>query len=448
MSKARNTERKLLRNHKFPLIGMRIIKSAVGILLCYAVDMLRGGRGIIFYSQLAVLWCIQDYVSETGKMARQRTIGTVIGAAWGLVFLLVNRMLPETPDFTAEVINACFVSISIILVLYTTVILKKKQASYFSCVVFLSIVVNHISDINPYIFVLNRFLDTMIGILIGVCVNCFELPRKKNRDTLFLSGLDDTLLAESGEISDYSKVELNRMIEDGAQFTISTIRTPASLMEPLRDIKIKLPMIVMDGAALYNKQENTYEYVYIISPESSKMIREYLQQNEIPYFANVIIDDLLLIYYQHTSSVAYNTLIEKLRSSPYRNYIRRNVPDNECVVYYMVIDSKEHIENLYYRLQQADSMKHFKMVIHPSIEIEGYYQLKIYNHNATKENMIRYLKKMVQTDKVVTFGTIENKYDHVIRPGDFNGVVKMMKKDYEPYRKLSDFAIVKKGNEE
>lgn len=41
---------------------------------------------------------------------------------------------------------------------------------------------------------LNRFLDTMIGIVIGVAVNLFRFPHHKNLETLFISGLDDTLL--------------------------------------------------------------------------------------------------------------------------------------------------------------------------------------------------------------------------------------------------------------
>ena len=133
--------------------------------------------------------------------------------------------------------------------------MNKKQASYFSCVVFLSVVVNHISDTNPYLFVWNRFLDTMIGIVLGIIVNTFSLPRKKHPEILFVSGLDDTLLSKNNNISDYERVELNRMLDDGLTFTLSTIRTPASLIEPMHDIRLKLPVIVMDGAALFNLKE-------------------------------------------------------------------------------------------------------------------------------------------------------------------------------------------------
>jgi len=51
--------------------------------------MLRGGKGIVFYSQLAALWCMQDYVKESKQKAYQRTIGTVIGALYGLVVLVI-----------------------------------------------------------------------------------------------------------------------------------------------------------------------------------------------------------------------------------------------------------------------------------------------------------------------------------------------------------------------
>lgn len=420
--------------YTLPPIGMRIVKSAIGVFLCYIVNLLRGGMGIVFYSQLAVLWCIQDYVSETKSRAKQRAIGTMIGAIWGLIIILLRATINKYIYQMSDIIYGIIISLSIVLVLYSTVVLKKKQASYFSCVVFLSIVVNHITDDNPYIFVFNRFLDTMIGILIGVFVNCFELPREKHKDILFLSGLDDTLLAPNGTMSDYSKVELNRMIEDGAQFTISTIRTPASLMEPLRNINLKLPVIAMDGAALYNIKENAYEHVYVISPENSKLIKEYLSQNEIPFFANVIIDDLLIIYYQHTNHAGYNELIQKLKASPYRNYINRQVPDDESVVYYMVIDSESKIKELYDRMVRDDFLKKYKIVIQKSLYLNGYAMLKIYNHNATKENMIDYLKKKVNTSRFITFGTIEGKYDYIIKPGDFNKVVKYMRKEYEPVK--------------
>lgn len=62
--------------------------------------------------------------------------------------------------------------------------------------VFLSIVVIHIGDANPYLFVFNRVMDTMIDIIIGMLVNSVRLPRRKEKDILFISGMDDTLVIQ------------------------------------------------------------------------------------------------------------------------------------------------------------------------------------------------------------------------------------------------------------
>ncbi|MDD6156184.1 MAG: hypothetical protein PUB52_04140 [Lachnospiraceae bacterium] len=57
-----------------------------------------------------------------------------------------------------------------------------------------------------------------------------------------------------------------------------------------------------------------------------------------------------------------------------------------------------------------------------------------YNRNAQKKNMLDYLMTKVNASRVVSFGTIQGQYTHLIEPGDSNRVVKIMKKEYEPFR--------------
>lgn len=421
------------RKWKLPAIGMRITKSAVAVLLCYLVSFLRGNSGIVFYSQLAALWCMQVYVSNTKKNALQRFIGTVVGALYGLVYLLLRNEMNHTKIYT-ELLDAVIISGFIVIVLYTTVLMKKKQASYFSCVVFLSIVVNHVTDTNPYLFVWNRFLDTMIGIIIGIGVNCFSLPKEKRKDILFVSGLDDTLLNKKDNLSDYSKIELNRMLDEGANFTISTMRTPASLMEPMWGIRLKLPVIAMDGAVLYDINENRYLKVYVISNSTSRKVLDLMKQEGLACFTNVIIDDMLVIYYEDTKEKVQEELVKNLRKSPYRNYVKREFQSEEGVVYFMMLYPTEIIEGFYKKLEQQGFTKDLKVLKYKSQDYEGYSYLKIYNKNATKENMIHYLKERTNLSNVVTFGSIKGRYDIVVEPGDTNKVVHMLKKLYEPIK--------------
>lgn len=398
------------KQHSIPGIGMRIIKSATAVAICFLVDRFRGGSGIVFYSQLAALWCIQGYRSNTKQNAIQRTIGTVIGAVYGLLYLLFYLFFLKKYTNVAW-IEKGIISLMIVVVLYTTVLIKKTQASYFSCVAFLSVVVNHIADGNPYLFVWNRFLDTMIGIVIGVLINDFHLPIQRDNETLFISGLDDTLLNNKDRLYSYSKVELNRMIDDGMNFTISTIRTPASLIEPLREIRLKLPVIAMDGAVLYDIQTNEYLRVYVISAKTSQRLMGLIEKAGLCWYANVIIDDMLVIYYGDMEDEVNLEMVKKLRTSPFRNYVKRPLPKQEEVTYFMLLNRTELIQKFYQTLEAEGMLNGLKVINYPSKDYEGYSYLKIYNQNATKENMIMYLKQMTGLKRVVTFGTIPDKYD-------------------------------------
>lgn len=421
---------KQVKQHSIPGIGMRIIKSAAAVAICFLVDRFRGGHGIVFYSQLAALWCIQGYRLNTKQNAIQRTIGTLIGAVYGLLYLLFYLFFLKKYADVAW-IEKGIISLMIVVVLYTTVLIKKTQASYFSCVVFLSVVVNHISDGNPYLFVWNRFLDTMIGIVIGVLINDFHLPIQRDNETLFISGLDDTLLNNKERLSSYSKVELNRMIDDGMNFTVSTIRTPASLIEPLREIRLKLPVIAMDGAVLYDLQTNEYLRVYVISAETSQRLMRLIEQAGLCWYANVVIDDMLVIFYGDMEDDVNLRMVEKLRTSPFRNYVKRPLPEQEEVTYFLLLDKTEQIKGFYEMLEKEKLLRELKVLFYPPKEYEGYSYLKIYNQNASKENMIMYLRQMTGLKKVVTFGTIPEKYDVLIQADNANEVVRETKKMYE-----------------
>ncbi len=421
------------REHPFPLppIGLRIIKSAAAVFFCYCIDLLRADRGIVFYSQLAALWCMQDYMPQTRKNASQRFTGTCIGAVFGLVTLLIRQPLEKTL-WEEGVTGAVVVPCMIVLVLYTTVLLDQKQASYFSCVVYLSIAVNHMTDADPYLFVWNRFLDTVIGIAVGVAVNSFRLPRVQDRGILFVTGLDDTLLNSEHSLSPYSRVELNRIIEDGAQVTVATMQTPASIMESMPDIRFRLPVIAMDGAALYDIREKRYVYSYVISYECASDVIGFLRAQGMHWFANVIVDDLLVIYYQDSEDRVYRELVRKLRRSPYRNYVRRELPEGEDVVYFMLLDKKERIADVYRAMERAGYTGRLKVLFYDSQDHPGYAYLKIYNHNATKENMIDHLRESLSVERVVTFGSIEGRYTYTIAPGSGDQVVRIIKRLYEP----------------
>lgn len=411
-----------------PRIGQRIIKSAVGVLFCYLIYFLRGRTGIPFYSMIASVWCIQPYTGKTITMACQRVTGTLIGAVFGLVAILLEIYVFDIYNkLPGYLLNVLF----IIPVLYSTVLLKKQSSAFFSCVVFLSIAVNHLTDPNPYIFVFNRVTDTLTGIIVGVAVNAAKLPRKRISDCLFAASLDDMLIPVKGEMSPYSRVEINRMIEDGMKFTVVTARTPASVIKPLEGIKLNMPVIVMGGAALYDINENTFLNAYVISGESCSEIVSTVRDEGMNCFISALCDDTMIIYYRELVNPAEKEIFRKMKRSPYRNYIRRDPYESDRPIYIMLIDDSNRVERLYRKMLEKGFGERFRILCFPSEEYSGFSYIKIYNKNSCPENMIRYLMDSCSIDRKLFIGA-GNEYDVQADGSDLDSIIRILRKKYEP----------------
>lgn len=417
---------------KVPPIGQRIVRSVCAVALCFVVYTLRGEKGIPFYSALAALQCMQPYRHSTMEMAKKRTIGTMVGAFWGFVLLILELYVLHATKNPYGLYYYLLVSVFTGVVLYSTVILHCKNNAYFSCVVFLSITVNHVADANPFIFVLNRVVDTLIGVVLALIVNRVQLPRHKHKDTLFVTGVDDTLLTSGAQLTDYSKIELNRMIEEGAQFTVSTIRTPASVRESLGGIQFKLPIIAMDGAVMYDMNSNEFIKKFEMTYEQALRVIHVMDQVGVNYFSNVVVDDLLVIYYTALENEAEQQIYQKLKCSPYRNYVRRPLPKQEGVVYFMVVDQKEKIEQLYQKLMEQSWIDEHRMSKYDSADYQGFAYLRIYQKDANREHMLQELMQRVNLEKSVTFGSVVGNTDIWIENSDNNDMVKRLKQLFEP----------------
>lgn len=422
--------------YNIPGIGQRMIRSAVAVLLCFVFYIFFRPHGVVFYSQLAALWCMQPHPEHMVNKATQRTIGTLIGAIYALAVLLIDQNIlmkhVELTGTSGQLIYASLVAAGVLAALYTTILINKRDASYFSCVVLLSAAVAHIGDSNPYLFVFNRALDTMIGIIIGMCVNSVHLPRRRDNDTLFVSGMDGALLSPEDKLSPYSSVELNRMLKDGVKFTVATRRTPASLLEPLAGINLNLPVIAMDGAVVYDIREREFKQIYKISRETTQQLEILFADFGMNYFLSQIIDDTLFIYYQELRNDAERDIYNKLHRSPYRNYTRCNMTDKAASVYFMLIDKQEKIQRMLECLEGEGFTQKLRIVSYASRDYEGYSYIKIYNRNATRKNATEYLKQRLGVSRVITFGTKQGQNDIVVGEKNANQVVKNLKKLYEP----------------
>ena len=415
---------------KIPLPGQRILRTMIAVWLCLLVYVLRGRQGEPLYAALAVLQCIQPYTKTTHAVGRKRIIGTLIGAFWGLMLLLfeqwLNRHGHEEPWLHFLLIGA-FTGI----VLYFTVLLRVSEAAYFSAVVFMVITIKHADDVSPYVYAFNRTLDTVIGVVMAEIVNRIHLPRLRKTDTLFVSSIGDTILGADRHLTPYSKVALNRLLDDGAMFTVATSETQATVRELLAGVELRWPVITMDGAALYDMKTMEYLHTVPMDAEKARRLVAWVKGQGLGFFSNSVEQNLLVIRYEELTNPAMQQLFEQKRKSAYRNYVHSPADLDKDILYLLIVDRTEVIEEKRRLLEREPWSGDYRIVQSPSA-FEGCATLKIYDASVSRAAMLRRLQERLQPKETVTFGSIPGRYDVVIDHVDHNHMVRELKRRFEP----------------
>ena len=367
---------------KIPIPGQRILRSMIAVWLCLLVHVLRGRQGEPLYAALAVLQCIQPYTKSTRAVGRKRIIGTFVGAFWGLALLLFEVWL-SSRGHSEPWLHFSLIGLFTGFALYSTVLLKVSETAYFSASVFLVITIKHFDDVSPYLYAFNRTLDTIIGVAVAEIVNRVHLPRLRKTDTLFVSAIGDTLLGPDRQLQPYSKVELNRLLDDGALFTVATSETQATVRELLPGVDLRLPVVTMNGAALYDMKRMEYLETLPMSDEKGRRLKDWAHREGLPFFSNSVDQNLLVIRYEDLPNPA------EPWAGDYRAVLKPASP-------------------------------------------EGYSALRIYDCAVSRRAMLKKLQERLQPKETVTFGSVPGRYDVVIESADRNRMVRELKRRFEP----------------
>lgn len=87
-----------------------------------------------------------------------------------------------------------------------------------------------------------------------------------NISTLYVSDMDGTLLGADSQVSEHSRSILADLSADGALITVATARTPATVGPLLRGCGMRVPAVVMTGAALWSAHTG-YSHVCYMAPD-------------------------------------------------------------------------------------------------------------------------------------------------------------------------------------
>lgn len=221
--------------------------------------------------------------------------------------------------------------------------------------------------------------------------------------TLYMSDLDGTLLRSDKTISDYSLNAINKSIENGALFSVATARSFVSAHKFVEGLNINVPMVLMNGVFIYDKQKDEYLKYEKIDKKNIHHIVElfdkYKKGGRMFGF-----DGKRLIVYTVGDNLRNFAEDEDLENE-YRKVVYVDDFISHCddypVVSFVLIDSFENLRDIFKDLRYNPEISplFYQDIYHP----ENYW-LEIYSGNVNKANAVKYVKDYIKADKLTVFG--------------------------------------------
>ena len=139
--------------------------------------------------------------------------------------------------------------------------------------------------------------------------------------TLYVSDLDGTLLQPDARLSERTVSLLNRSIAQGKLFTIATARTPATVARILAGVDMKLPAIVITGAAMWDTVTGRYSHVCHFDPDAVAELLRIYAETDTSTFMFTLEYDMIDIYHQQGALLPLQKeFMEERLASPYKRF--------------------------------------------------------------------------------------------------------------------------------
>jgi len=222
--------------------------------------------------------------------------------------------------------------------------------------------------------------------------------------TLYISDLDGTLLNNTGKLKLRASEMLNDMIENGALFTYSTARRIHSAGPIMKDVKIDVPVSLMNGVFIYDTKKNEYIRKNFPDEKARKILMEtIIRLNETPMIHAVIDGEIRNSYLKESDNL--RTYINDRKGDKSIRPVDSYEELFEGEFFYAVfINPKNKAElDRIFTSENGFSHTYYRDVYH-----EDEYWYEVYSSSASKSNAVLQLKEITGADEVVCFGDREN----------------------------------------
>lgn len=413
-------------------VGQRILKTSVAVTLCLFFYMLRGYRGEDMPAEAAItaIICMQPYVHGTTENALNRLSGTMIGACWGFLFLLIMMQFPALGQ--NRVALYLLMGLGTLTALHSTVLIRKQDSAGLAAIVFVCVVIAYPDIEDPLDQAFHRILCVLVGTVIAIAVNAVSLPRRKLRNRVFFLPTMNLTTDQFAQLSPPVLFRLERLFQEGANICLMSKHAPAFHASQLSHVRFTVPMIVMDGAAIYDANENRYIAATNMNAASCRWLIKRLEGMGVSFFVYTIHKDRNCIHHHGPLTDMERTVYNHLRRSPYRYYLDDDHYAVADVVYIKIVTDGDSADRIQRELEPMLHKMRLRSIVRPQAGLADGCGLYFYAVHADMRHAQEHLMRLLRQDNpsLEMRDIIEEKA--YITERDAIGLLQMLKNEYEP----------------
>ncbi len=225
---------------------------------------------------------------------------------------------------------------------------------------------------------------------------------------LYISDLDGTLLSNNATLTKRTVRILNDLIRQGVLFTVATARSIASAKYILEELELTLPIILMNGACIYDPLKKDYIKTETLNSEDAGILLSMIAKNHFKGFLYTIENGNLATYYEELHNDAMKQFHDE-RVNKYNKVFSRTENFSSLIdkpiLYFTLMDNKENLEQL---SQMIKELPHINSVFYKDNYSKDMWYLEIFSKNTSKYHSVQFLRRYLSVDMLIGFGDNQN----------------------------------------
>ncbi|MEE0859422.1 MAG: HAD family hydrolase [Acutalibacteraceae bacterium] len=215
--------------------------------------------------------------------------------------------------------------------------------------------------------------------------------------------MDGTLLNKESSLTDYSKNTINTFVKNGGIFTYATARSFKSSSIVTKGLNITAPVIIYNGAFIYDSVNDKYLHSVIFSADEIKDIITLAKMYNNTPLVYTFVNGEEKVLWDNTKELSYGfRYYLSKRANDKRMTPVDSVEQSFCgdIFYITFIDDYDNLLPVYNAIKNNPK---FNTIFQQEIYRTEYW-CEIMPKQATKANAIKKLKELLKCDELVVFG--------------------------------------------